>query len=87
MSKSQKIMVKLYLQETKDSDLIERLDSLPTYMRNDLIKDALRYYIANIVDMNRGQDKDKKETEVAHAKKKNSKFTDPISETNFSFNL
>ena len=86
MKKSQKILVRLYLQEAKDSDLIDRLDVLPTYMRNDLIKDSLRYYIAKFVD--KDKDENFHKTKATGNKTRSEKFVDPIGKTkNISFNL
>ena len=84
--KSQKIMVKLYLHEAKDGDLIDRLGTLPTYMRNDLIKDSLRYYIANVVDKGREESAHKTKA-PANNKARGDKFIDPIDRSNISFNL
>jgi|GEM_PF-755729 hypothetical protein len=80
--KVQKTMVKLYLQENNDRDLIERLGGLPAYMRNDLIKDALRYYIANVVEKGRvvGIVKSAKADKM-------DKFVDPIGKHKMSFEL
>ena len=86
MQKSKKIMVRLYLQETKDSDLINRLDSLPTYMRNDLIKDSLRYYIENIVAKDK-EEKGGQKTKTTGAKTTSDKFIDPMDKSNISFSL
>ena len=87
MKKTQKIMVRLYLHETKDNDLIERLDSLPTYMRNDLIKDSLRYYIENIVCSGGKEGVGNQKTKTLVANTRGDKFEDPINHSNFVFSL
>ncbi|HOS58996.1 MAG TPA: hypothetical protein PK661_02775 [Syntrophorhabdaceae bacterium] len=41
------VAFRFYLNDVKDTELIEKLQNMPSYMRNDFVRDALRQFVSN----------------------------------------
>jgi len=41
---------RFYLSEGKDGDLVDKLQGMPSYMKNELVRDALRQFVVNYAD-------------------------------------
>ena len=83
------VAFRFYLNDVKDTELIEKLQNMPSYMRNDFVRDALRQFVSNYSDMYEkkvGFDSDKRKNIKVHGKKEE-KFVDPITGNKISFKL